>query len=78
MYNVAVEWLDEEKSRAWFTLPGRQEWRAEHVTALIQVLAEIRARVKDVRYEVLPDTRFCAGWERAAEIARLATTFAGA
>ena len=39
---------------------------------------EIRARVKDLRYEVLPDTRFCAGWERASEIARLAIEFAGA
>ena len=34
--------------------------------------------VKDLRYEVLPDTRFCAGWERASEIARLAIEFAGA
>ena len=40
--------------------------------------AEIRARVQDLRYEVLPDTRFCAGWERASEIARLAIEFAGA
>jgi hypothetical protein len=45
MYNVVVEWLDEEKSRARFALPGRREWRAEHVTALIQVLAEIRAQM---------------------------------
>ncbi len=39
--------------------------------------AEIRARLKDLRYEVLPDTRFCAAWERADEIARLAIDFAG-
>jgi hypothetical protein len=45
MYNVVVEWLDEEKTRARFSLPGRQEWRAEHIDALIQVLAEIRAEM---------------------------------
>lgn len=45
MYNVVVEWLDEEKSRARFALPGRLEWRAEHVTALINLLAEIRAQM---------------------------------
>jgi pimeloyl-ACP methyl ester carboxylesterase len=38
---------------------------------------EIRRRVPGIRYEVLPDTRFCAGWERAAEIAGLAIGFAG-
>lgn len=43
MYNVVVEWLDQDKTRARFSLPGRQEWRAEHIDALIQVLAEIRA-----------------------------------
>lgn len=37
---------------------------------------EIRRRVKDLRYEVLPDTRFCAGWERAAEIAARTLAFA--
>lgn len=40
--------------------------------------AEIRRRLPKIRYEVLPDTRFCAGWERAPEIARLAIEFAGA
>jgi hypothetical protein len=45
MYHVAVEWLDEEKSRARFALPGRAEWRAEHVTAMIHVLAEIRSQM---------------------------------
>jgi hypothetical protein len=42
MFNVVVEWLDEDKSRARFSLPGRREWSAEHVDALIRVLAEIR------------------------------------
>jgi hypothetical protein len=42
MFNILVEWQDENKSRARFTLPGRDEWKAEHLTALIQVLAEIR------------------------------------
>ena len=42
MYNVVVEWLDENKSRARFTLPGRTEWNAQHISGLIQVLAQIR------------------------------------
>ena len=42
MYNVMVEWINEEKSRARFTLPGRREWTAQHVTDLINVLAQIR------------------------------------
>lgn len=42
MYNVFVEWLDEKKTRARFSLPGRQEWSAEHLDALIRLLAEIR------------------------------------
>ena len=42
MFNVVVEWLDEGKSRARFSLPGRQEWTAENVDAVIQVLAQIR------------------------------------
>ena len=45
MYNVVVEWLDEQRSRAPFSLPGRPEWRAEHIDALIQVLAEIRSEM---------------------------------
>ena len=45
MFNVVVEWLDEEKTRARFSLPGRQEWRAEHIDALIQLLAEIRGQM---------------------------------
>ena len=42
MFKIVVEWLDDEKSRASFSLPGRQEWQAEHITALIQALGEIR------------------------------------
>jgi hypothetical protein len=45
MYNILVDWLDGEKSRARFALPGRTEWRAEHITALINTLAEIRAEM---------------------------------
>ena len=45
MHNVVVEWMDAEKSRARFSLPGRQEWRAEHIDALIQLLADIRAEM---------------------------------
>ena len=42
MFNVVVEWQDEEKTRARFALPGRMEWSARHVDELIRVLAEIR------------------------------------
>ena len=42
MFQITVEWLDPEKSRARFSLPGREEWRAEHIDALMQVLAQIR------------------------------------
>jgi hypothetical protein len=42
MFNVVVEWLDEHKSHARFSLPGRRDWSAEHIEALIQLLAEIR------------------------------------
>lgn len=45
MFNVMVEWLDEEKTRARFSLPGRQEWSAQHVSDLIRVLSEIRAEM---------------------------------
>jgi hypothetical protein len=66
MYNVVAEWLDEEKSRARFALPGREEWRAEHVTALMHVLAEIRAQMSpavaeeppSLHVEVLHDPRY--------------------
>jgi len=42
MFNVVVEWLDEDKSRARFSLPGRREWSAENIDAVIRMLAEIR------------------------------------
>jgi hypothetical protein len=42
MFQVEVQWVDEEKSRARFSLPGRDEWKVEHITALMQLLAEIR------------------------------------
>ena len=66
MYTVVVEWLDQEKSRARFALPGRLEWRAEHVTALIHLLAEIREQMSPavsdepppLHAEVLHDPRY--------------------
>lgn len=42
MFHVMVQWLDEDKSRARFSLPGREEWKAEHIDALMHMLAEIR------------------------------------
>jgi hypothetical protein len=42
MFLISVEWLDEAKSRARFQLPGREEWRAEHIDALMKVLAQVR------------------------------------
>ena len=42
MFLISVEWLDEAKTRARFNLPGREEWRAEHIDALMHALAEIR------------------------------------
>jgi hypothetical protein len=42
MFNIVVEWQDENKSRARFALPGRHEWTAQHIDGLIRVLAEIR------------------------------------
>ena len=42
MFLISVEWADEAKSRARFSLPGREEWRAEHIDALMNVLAQIR------------------------------------
>ena len=36
---------------------------------------EVRARVRDLRHEVLPGARFCMSWERAAEIAEKAGAF---
>lgn len=45
MYRVIVEWLDESKSRARFTLPARKEWNARHLDDMIRMLAEIRAEM---------------------------------
>jgi hypothetical protein len=42
MFHIMVEWLDEGKTRARFALPGREQWRAEHIDALMQLLGEIR------------------------------------
>jgi hypothetical protein len=45
MFQVEVQWLDEEKSRASFALPGREEWKVEHITSLMHVLADIREQM---------------------------------
>jgi hypothetical protein len=42
MFQVMVEWLDEAKTRARFSLPGREEWKVEHIDALMQLLGQIR------------------------------------
>ena len=42
MFLISVEWLDDAKTRARFNLPGREEWRANHIDALMQVLAQVR------------------------------------
>src|SRR5919204_2997364 len=42
MFLISVQWLDEAKTRARFSLRGREEWRAEHLDALMHALAEIR------------------------------------
>lgn len=54
MFNLVVEWLDEDKSRARFMLPGREEWRAEHISALIDVLSGIRAEMSPAVSEEPP------------------------
>ena len=45
MFNVVVEWLDEDRSRARFALPGRREWTVQHIDELIRTLGEIRAEM---------------------------------
>lgn len=45
MYNIFVEWLDADKSRARFAVPGRHEWTAQNVSELIRALSEIRAEM---------------------------------
>jgi hypothetical protein len=54
MFNVVVEWLDEDKSRARFSLPGRQQWTAEHIDALIYLLAQIREEMSPPVSQVPP------------------------
>ena len=69
MYNVMVQWVDEEKTRARFSLPGRSEWSAEHVDALIRLLAEIREEMSPavseqpplVHAEVLRNPHYATG-----------------
>jgi hypothetical protein len=56
MFNVVVEWLDREKSSARFALPGRMEWRAEHIEALIHLLGEIRQQMSPGVSEEPPPT----------------------
>jgi hypothetical protein len=45
MFNVVVEWLDADKSRARFALPGRREWSVQNIDELIRILGEIRAEM---------------------------------
>ena len=54
MFHITVEWLDEAKSRARFNLPGREEWRAEHIDALMHALAEIREEMRPAVAEQPP------------------------
>ena len=42
MFHVMVEWLDDAKTRARFALPGREEWKVEHIDALMHLLGQIR------------------------------------
>ena len=54
MFMISVEWQDEAKTRARFSLPGREEWRAEHLDALMQVLAQIREEMSPAVAEEPP------------------------
>jgi pimeloyl-ACP methyl ester carboxylesterase len=36
---------------------------------------EMAARIRDLRHDILPDSRFCMSWERATEIAERAVPF---
>lgn len=54
MFNIVVEWLDENKSRARFALPGRHEWKAQHIDELIHVLAQIREEMSPAVPEEAP------------------------
>ena len=44
MFNVVVEWMDEEKTRARFSLPGRVEWSARHVVVPRHLRSYLRVR----------------------------------
>ena len=54
MFLMSVEWLDETKSRARFQLPGREEWKAEHIDALMQILAQVREEMSPAVAEEPP------------------------
>ena len=54
MFLINVEWMDEAKTRARFSLPGREEWRAEHLDALMQALAQIREEMSPAVAEEPP------------------------
>jgi hypothetical protein len=54
MFLISVQWVDEAKTKARFTLPGREEWRAEHIDALMHALAEIREEMKPAITEQPP------------------------
>jgi hypothetical protein len=61
MFLISVEWLDEAKTRARFSLPGREEWRAEHLDALMHALAEIREEMSPpVAHEPPHDPRYAS------------------
>ena len=54
MFLISVEWLDQAKTRARFSLPGREDWRAEHIDALMHALAEIREEMRPAVAEEPP------------------------
>ena len=62
MFQVQVAWLDEQKSRARFSLPGRDEWTVEHITALMRLLGEVREQCRRAclrRRRRCPSSRRC-------------------
>jgi len=62
MFQVQVAWLDEQKSLARFSLPGRDEWTVEHITALMRLLGEIREQMSPAwprRRRRCPSSRRC-------------------
>lgn len=52
MADIAVQWIDDKKSKARFEIPQQGEWTAESITSLMQVLAQIR---QSMTPEVPPD-----------------------